>query len=258
MYLKNVVINTASGLKIELSYPKRMSKFEMEYTYIKDLDNKGLNNLFNIESEVVDDLTGKALKLEKDGSTSVEKALFLTKDGRELKLKPLIKCDSVNKDYALSLNLVDKKGNIIEESICELTLEDKKMVHDVFKLSVNEIKEKISNVGDVKVFFFVARDAKDKRKDFFENAICLLKDTCEKDLDDSWREKSFVGKKCLEKLVGASIDKKYGSVNIFENTMKDAFSKSAFSLDVEKIVGKMEETADEFCEFTLESIIVKK
>lgn len=253
MYLKNIVIKTNAGETVELSFPKRTSKFEIEYTYIKFLEGKELNKTFSMVKEIVDYISGKVVEYNQNEMLSLDDIRFMSQDNEELKLKPIVKCE--NRDYFLILKLVDRKGEIIKEVECSLSMENKQIIHEVFGLSGVEIKEKISNADKSNVFFFVSSEAKDEKEDFLENAMCILKDTNE---DDSWKEKSFVSRDYLEKLIESSINKKYGISKLFSNMMNDVFAKSEFSLDIEKIVAKRKEIKDKFCAFTLESVLVKK
>lgn len=258
MYLKNVVVTTKSGIKIELSYPKRVSKFDMEYEYVCDYENLGLDKMFDLETKVVNYLNGEEVKTASNSYLPIDKIIFVDNEENELKFKALIHYDKSKKDYSLSLMLVDRDSNVVESYLCDISMNIKREIHDLFAKSSAEIKNRMNAIDDLKIFFFTSNDVKDKKSEFFNNTLCLLKDTSEMDLNDSWRDKSYVSKSYLEKILGASIDKKYGLKSIFEDTMDNAFSKSRFTLNVDKILKTIESTSNSFCEFTLASVLVGK
>lgn len=256
MYLKNISIKINSSQIIELSFPKRISKFELEYTYVKGIMDKYFNVALRNIKYLENFETEKSFAYNIEERMLLSKILFVTDKNEKLSLRAIVKC--CNKDYFLNLKLINKEGKVVDNYECPLSIEQKKIIHETFKLSTVEMKKKIEHVDNAEVFFFIPRDVKCEMENFFENSLCFFKDTNIYDPKDDWKLKSFVDRKYLEKLLNAYIEKKYGFNGIFENVLSDVVENSKFTLNVEKILSKMKDTNDKFCTFSFNSIVVAK
>lgn len=244
MYLKSVLI-TPKESEIEFSYPKRISRNEIEFMGMK-------SNGTDVSGYVCDE----------EGRICLRNSVFYTKDERGFILKPI--AERKGGDYVFSIKVFEKNNDemkLLTSVNCELSYENKKIIHDTFYMSSLEIKKKIESIDNLELLFWSEGYEDFDTELFYESSFCYPAEIFDNKGKEYWQVESFVESDYLERLLDNTINKKYGFSNIFkmlESSMSNVVKQSKFKFDAIKMMKKMHEVNKGIHSFSLGSIVVEK
>lgn len=244
MYLKSVLISPR-GSEIEFSYPKRISKNEIEFMGMKI---KGVDV--------------SCYTCDEEGRIYLRNSAFNTKNKRSFIIKPI--AERKDMDYIFSIKIFEKNNEemkLLTSVECELSYENKKIIHDTFYLSSLEINKKLKSLESLELLFWSGGYEDFDTELFYESSFCYPAEIFDNKGREYWEVESFVDTDYLEKLLDDAINKKYGFSNMFkmlEFNMSNVIKQSKFKFDTAKMMQKMHEINKGFCSFSLGSIVVQK
>lgn len=256
IFEKSIIVNTENEKVMELSYPKLISKVEMEYTYIKGITSKSLKDYFPDVVKIENISTGLPFKYDEDGRISLKHNVFVTKNNEKL----VLKANAIRKenDYIITFKTVDfSSGKVLNEFECNIEHEDKLELNRIFKSACDEIKRKISELGKTKIFIFSPKDALNEG-DFLKESVCVGLDNCNTDVYGVDKRDTYLDEKYLEKLLDACISKEYGFEGILESSMEGMTRNSKYVFDGKKILSQIKQMDNRMCSFELDSVLIKK
>lgn len=250
MYLKSVTVSP-KGKEIEFSYPKIISKNEIEYTgmYIKGIDSKNYI-------------------CDKQGRISLRNSMFKTKDGRSFVVKPIASRTkgekNNNENYVFYIKIFEKLKDeikLVTTVNCQISEECKNMIHDTFIKSLEEVKQKINSLENMDLLFWSGGYEDFDEKLFNESVFCYPAEIFNNKGKEYWEVESFIDTDYLESLLENVINKKYGFSNMFKMLdygLHHVVESSKFNIDIDKIMKTMHQINDGFYSFKLGSIILQK
>lgn len=245
MYLKSVLVSPR-GTEIEFSYPKRISRKEIEFMGMKIKKNIDVN----------------CYTCDEEGRIYLKNSVFHIKNGRSFIIKPI--AERKDNDYIFSIKVFEKINDEIKlfTSVnCELSYEDKKVIHNTFYLSSAEIKKKLESLENLELLFWSGGYEDFDTELFYESSFCYPAEIFNNKGKEYWKVESFVDGDYLERLLDDAINKKYGFSNMFkmlEYSMSNVIKQSKFKFDTTKMMKKMNEINKGFHSFSLGSIVVQK
>lgn len=245
MYLKSIVVEV-KGLELEFSYPKIISKNEIEYMAMSSNHLQGKQYVYDKEGRVI--LRNSPLKYD---------------TGRNFIIKPIARKDS-NLNYTFYVNVFEKVGNnlnLITEIKCPLTMENKKKINNTFAECVKEIKQKINSVKKSEIIVWAGGYEDFDENTCKESIFCYPTEVFNNKGKEYWEVESFIDADYLERLLESSINKEYGFSNMFKMLdlgLTDVIKTSKFTLNISKILKKMNELNNCSTTFVLESIVMPK
>ena len=245
MYLKSVLVSPR-GTEIEFSYPKRISRKEIEFMGMKIKKN------IDVDCYTCDE----------EGRIYLRNSLFHIKNGRSFVIKPI--AERKDNDYIFSIKIFEKINDemkLLTSVNCELTYSSKKAIHDTFYESTVEIKKKLESLDSLELLFWSGGYEDFDTELFYESSFCYPAEIFTNKGKEYWKVESFVDSDYLERLLDDAINKKYGFSNVFkmlEYSMSNVIKQSKFKFDATKIMEKMHEINNGFHSFSLGSIVVQK
>lgn len=245
MYLKSIIVKVKE-LELEFSYPKIISKNEIEYMAML---NKNMQNNQNI--------------CDAEGRIILRKYSLRNDNGRNFRIKP-IACRDANQNYTFFINIyeqIDTEMKFITKIECPLTVENKKIINETFVQCINEVKQKIKSVKKSEIIFWAGG-----YEDFDENLckesiFCYPKEVFDNKSKECWQIESFVDADYLEKLLESAIKQEYGFSNMFKMLdcgFMNVIKSSKFNLNINEIMKKLHSINDYSTSFILESVVMPK
>lgn len=247
MYFKGIEIKTDMGKAIELSFPKMKSKYELEFSYIKDMSKNNFKGVFREIKEIKIDTTNVSDRV------CIKDMKFISSNLKELGLRVVARLENGAYNIYLQFLEGDRLSKNIKVLIPKSTQSE---IHEVFGKGRNEIKQRISNLGNIKVGLFVSNDYNGDKNTLLENSLCFLRSVDNLSKDDM--ENSLVDEMYFEKILEATILKKYGVKNIFTDMLNDAIKESSYRVNVNSVINEMKNKKENnrILEFTISSLLI--
>lgn len=267
MSKNNIIVKTSTGTLLELSYPKRISKFEIEFEFIKDISNKYFKDAFsNISHGMITNNFNECVDLEtiKNSFCNVKNLILVTKRNSRFKVRPVVNFNADTFEYTLNMvfyafNAETKKYDKVTTKVeLELSKQDTEVITKVFNETGKEIRNYSNAIEDISVSFYVSREAlnADNLDNVAGSILPFFKfSTIE---DEKWSTTSSLSKTYLERIFNLYLNKKYKFNNICQCTLEDWTKNSSYSINIEEILKEAKTTKNNLVSFPLHSILVKK